>query len=94
MARVGVDVGGTTTDFVLEAEHGVYFRKVASTPHDQSEGVLKGLAELCDRAGIRPIQFDLIVLFHHSYLYYFLRHIDWPIIYKSLKFPQYAHEEY
>ena len=61
MARVGVDVGGTNTDFVLEAEHGVYFHKVASTPHDQSEGVLKGLAELCDRAGIRPNQIDLIV---------------------------------
>ena len=61
MARVGVDVGGTNTDFVLEAEHGVYFHKVASTPHDQSEGVLKGLAELCDRAGIRPNQIELIV---------------------------------
>ena len=46
MARVGVDVGGTNTDLVLEAEHGVYFHKVASTPHDQSEGVLKGLSEL------------------------------------------------
>ena len=61
MARVGVDVGGTNTDFVLEAEHGVYFHKVASTPHDQSEGVLKGLAELCDRAGIRPNEIELIV---------------------------------
>ncbi|HIE88661.1 MAG TPA: hydantoinase/oxoprolinase family protein, partial [Gammaproteobacteria bacterium] len=61
MARVGVDVGGTNTDFVLESEHGVYFHKVASTPHDQSEGVLKGLSELCDRAGIRPNEIKLIV---------------------------------
>jgi len=61
MVRVGVDVGGTNTDFVLEAEHGVYFHKVASTPQDQSEGVLKGLAELCDRAGIRPNEIELIV---------------------------------
>ena len=45
MARVGVDVGGTNTDLVLEADHGVFFHKVASTPHDQSEGVLKGLGE-------------------------------------------------
>ena len=52
MARVGVDVGGTNTDLVLEAEHGVYFHKVASTPHDQSEGVLKGLSELCEQARI------------------------------------------
>jgi N-methylhydantoinase A len=49
MARVGVDVGGTNTDLVLEADHGVFFHKVASTPHDQSEGVLKGLRELCQK---------------------------------------------
>ena len=48
MARVGVDVGGTNTDLVLEADHGVFVHKVASTPHDQSEGVLKGLRELCE----------------------------------------------
>ena len=54
MARVGVDVGGTNTDLVIEASHGVYFHKVASTPHDQSEGVLKGLSELCEQAGVKP----------------------------------------
>ena len=61
MARVGVDVGGTNTDLVIEADHGVYFHKVASTPHDQSEGVLKGLSELCEQAGVKPDQIDLIV---------------------------------
>ena len=61
MARVGVDVGGTNTDLVIEADHGVYFHKVASTPHDQSEGVLQGLSELCDQAGVKPDQIDLIV---------------------------------
>ena len=61
MARVGVDVGGTNTDLVIEADHGVYFHKVASTPHDQSEGVLNGLSELCEQAGVKPDQIDLIV---------------------------------
>ena len=61
MARVGVDVGGTNTDLVLEAEHGGYFHKVASTPHDQSEGVLKGLSELCEQARIKPDEIELIV---------------------------------
>ena len=61
MARVGVDVGGTNTDFVLEADHGVFFHKVVSTPHDQSEGVLKGLQELCDIGGISPSEVELIV---------------------------------
>jgi N-methylhydantoinase A len=61
MARVGVDVGGTNTDLVLEADHGVFVHKVASTPHDQSEGVLKGLRELCEISGVRPDDVSLIV---------------------------------
>ena len=61
MARVGVDVGGTNTDLVLEADHGVFYHKVVSTPHDQSEGVLKGLQELCDIGGIPPSDVELIV---------------------------------
>ena len=61
MARVGVDVGGTNTDLVLEADHGVFVHKVASTPQDQSEGVLKGLRELCDIAGVSPADVSLIV---------------------------------
>ena len=61
MARVGVDVGGTNTDLVLEADHGVFVHKVASTPHDQSEGVLKGLRELCDIARVSPADVSLIV---------------------------------
>ena len=61
MARVGVDVGGTNTDLVLEADHGVFVHKVPSTPHDQSEGVLKGLRELCEISGVRPHDVSLIV---------------------------------
>jgi len=61
MARVGVDVGGTNTDLVLEADHGVFVHKVASTPQDQSEGVLKGLRELCAISKVRPDDVSLIV---------------------------------
>ena len=61
MARVGVDVGGTNTDLVLESERGVFFHKVVSTPEDQSIGVLKGLNELCEMAGTRPEAVELIV---------------------------------
>jgi N-methylhydantoinase A len=61
MARVGVDVGGTNTDLVLEAPQGVFVHKVPSTPADQSEGVLRGLRELCEIAGVAPGDVDLIV---------------------------------
>lgn len=46
--RVGVDVGGTFTDFTVAADDGLYVFKVSSTPHDPAEAVLKGLR----RAGI------------------------------------------
>ena len=61
MNRVGVDVGGTNTDLVLESARGVHVHKVPSTPQDQSEGVLKGLRELCEMAGVSPRDIDLIV---------------------------------
>ena len=61
MARVGVDVGGTNTDLVLKATHGVFFHKVVSIPHDQSEGVLKGLLEICEIADVAADEIDLVV---------------------------------
>ena len=60
-ARVGVDVGGTNTDLVLESERGVFVHKVQSTPEDQSVGVLKGLLELCEMAGVTREDIDLVV---------------------------------
>ena len=47
--RVGVDVGGTFTDFTVAADDGLHVFKVSSTPHDPAEAVLEGLR----RAGIR-----------------------------------------
>ena len=60
-ARVGVDVGGTNTDLVLESERGVFVHKVQSTPEDQSVGVLKGLLELCEMAGVTRDDIDVVV---------------------------------
>lgn len=52
--RLGVDVGGTFTDVLLvDEETGVSHRaKTASTPADQSEGVLNGIRKVCRDAGI------------------------------------------
>ena len=67
MIRLGVDVGGTFTDLVLEAvgadgRQEVFVHKVSSTPQDQSIGVVQGVVELCAIAGIHPGQVD--ALFH------------------------------
>ncbi|BAL26913.1 hydantoinase/oxoprolinase family protein [Azoarcus sp. KH32C] len=67
MARIGVDVGGTFTDLVLEIEgenrgaNRVYVHKVPSTPWDQSEGVLRGILEICRIGGIYPSDVRMIV---------------------------------
>lgn len=65
MIRVGVDVGGTFTDIVLErvgsnARGDVFVTKVSSTPHDQSEGVLQGILKVCGMAGVEPGAVDLV----------------------------------
>ncbi|BDG74659.1 hydantoinase/oxoprolinase family protein [Roseomonas fluvialis] len=51
--RIGVDVGGTFTDVVCVAADGMTtLAKAASTPADQSEGVVAGLAVLAQRLGL------------------------------------------
>jgi len=50
--RIGTDVGGTFTDFVLVRPDGtLVLDKHPTTPHDQSDGVLGGLERLATREG-------------------------------------------
>ena len=52
--RLGVDVGGTFTDVLLvDEDTGSTWRaKTASTPSDQSVGVLHGIDKVCAEAGV------------------------------------------
>jgi N-methylhydantoinase A len=56
MYRIGIDVGGTFTDFTLLEESGgrVSFHKVPSTPQDPSEAIERGIAELLKTQRIAP----------------------------------------
>jgi N-methylhydantoinase A len=49
--RVGVDVGGTFTDVVVESAAGLTIWKLASTPDDQSEAFDEGVRAGLERAG-------------------------------------------
>jgi N-methylhydantoinase A len=60
MARIGVDVGGTNTDLVLECEKGIFYHKVPSTLKDQSIGVVQGVQQICRIADISPDEVDVI----------------------------------
>jgi len=61
--RLGVDVGGTFTDLLLVNEETgqTWKAKVSSTPHDQSEGVLRGIERVCGLAGISPVKIDHVM---------------------------------
>ena len=51
--RIGIDVGGTFTDFVLaRASGGILLAKEPTTLPDQSEGVMRGLARLAEAGGL------------------------------------------
>jgi 5-oxoprolinase (ATP-hydrolysing)/N-methylhydantoinase A len=52
--RIGFDIGGTFTDFILYDVDGktVRLHKRLTTPHDPSEAALLGLQELVEQAGI------------------------------------------
>jgi N-methylhydantoinase A len=56
MYRIGVDVGGTFTDFVLldEVTGQVRFHKVPSTPRDPAAAIAQGIREMLDRWQAAP----------------------------------------
>jgi N-methylhydantoinase A len=61
--RLGVDVGGTFTDFLLLNEDSgeTFTAKVPSTPEDSSIGVLNGIARICDESGVSPGDIELVM---------------------------------
>jgi len=50
--RVGVDIGGTFTDFALLKDDRVVLEKALSTPADRSLAVMEGLEKLARREGL------------------------------------------
>ncbi len=65
MIRVGVDVGGTFTDVILERVTGqgsrqIVVTKTPSTPENQSDGVVNGVLQACQKAGVKPGEIDIL----------------------------------
>ncbi|MEE9609123.1 MAG: hydantoinase/oxoprolinase family protein [Myxococcota bacterium] len=64
--RIGVDVGGTFTDFILaRPDSEIVLSKIPTTLEDQSLGVMEGISSLAGTVGLEPRAFleqtDLIV---------------------------------
>jgi N-methylhydantoinase A len=58
--RVGVDTGGTFTDFVYEAAHGLKIFKLASTPADPSLAITEGLRRVSLDTGASVEEMDVV----------------------------------
>jgi N-methylhydantoinase A len=55
--RLGVDIGGTFTDFALDRDGEVVLEKTLSTPADRSLAVMQGLERLAAREGLALREF-------------------------------------
>lgn len=58
--RVGVDTGGTFTDFVFEAEGELRIFKLASTPDDPSRAIIEGLRRIAAGVGSRLSEIEVV----------------------------------
>ncbi|MCA1556953.1 MAG: hydantoinase/oxoprolinase family protein, partial [Acidobacteria bacterium] len=59
-ARVGVDTGGTFTDFVYEAAQGLRIFKLPSTPQDPSRAITEGLRRIAQLTNVAVEEIEVI----------------------------------
>lgn len=60
-ARIGVDIGGTFTDVVLEKGGTRFTAKVLTTPRAPEEGVRRGIQGVMAESGVIPSEVSLII---------------------------------
>ena len=61
VARIGVDIGGTFTDVVLEKGQVRHTAKVLTTPRAPAEGVEQGIQSVLADSGVTPGEVSLII---------------------------------
>ena len=60
LIRVGVDTGGTFTDFVYERDGRLNLFKLPSTPSDPSLAIQQGLSRICTETGARLDRIEVV----------------------------------
>ncbi|HEX9466428.1 MAG TPA: hydantoinase/oxoprolinase family protein [Alphaproteobacteria bacterium] len=60
-ARLGVDIGGTFTDVVLESGLRRFAAKLLTTPRAPEEGVLAAIRAVLADSGVTPAQVELVI---------------------------------
>ncbi len=59
--RMGVDIGGTFTDIVLETGESQFSTKVLTTYKSPEDAIIIGMKQVCDQAGIHPSEIGQII---------------------------------
>ncbi|WP_108659573.1 hydantoinase/oxoprolinase family protein [Acuticoccus kandeliae] len=59
--RLGVDIGGTFTDVVLETPSGTHSTKVLTTYAAPEDAIVEGLHQVCAKAGLAPSAIGQII---------------------------------
>ncbi len=59
--RMGVDIGGTFTDVVLEVGKDQFSTKVLTTYAAPENAIIDGMHQVCDKAGVAPAQIAQII---------------------------------
>jgi N-methylhydantoinase A len=60
-ARLAIDIGGTFTDFAIEAGEQRHSVKVLTTPRAPEEGVLSGIEQILAQASLKPADIGIII---------------------------------
>ena len=60
---LGVDIGGTFTDFMLfdPSTKRMRFMKILTTPEDYSKGVMEGIQKISDSMGVSTTNIDSVI---------------------------------
>jgi len=59
--RLGVDIGGTFTDVVLEISSSQYSAKLLTTYAAPDDAIIEGTKRVCQQAGIQPSQIGQVI---------------------------------
>jgi N-methylhydantoinase A len=59
--RLGVDIGGTFTDVVLEIDQQQFSAKVLTTYAAPEDAIIEGMQQVCARAAIEPAQIQQVI---------------------------------
>jgi N-methylhydantoinase A len=61
IVRLGVDIGGTFTDVVLERDAQLFSTKVLTTYTAPEDAILEGIAQVCAKANVAPSEVGQII---------------------------------